>query len=75
MKLEDIDEDYDPQLDSESDGDNGDDLPEIVVANHGQDRARIEKEGPPLSTIFWASADGYDPQRRQDLPTLGALTV
>ena len=54
---------------------NGDDLPEIVVANHGQDRARIEKEGPPPSTIFWASADGYDPQRRQDLPTLGALTV
>ena len=54
---------------------NADGLPEILLANQGLDTGRIEKEGPPPSTIFWAAASGYDAQRTQELPTLGAATV
>lgn len=54
---------------------NEDGLPEIVFANQGLKSRRRDVQRCPPSTIYWSSANGYDHQRRTDLPTLGATTV
>ena len=49
--------------------------PEILLANRGRrpDDGQVYSATP--STIYWATPDGFDPQKRTDLPTLGAVTV
>ena len=49
---------------------NGDRRPDLIVGNYGEDR-----QEPPASSIFWASAKGYSAENRTDLPTLGAKSV
>jgi hypothetical protein len=54
---------------------NNDRLPEIVFANQGLNSGGRDVKSRPSSTIYWSSANGYDRQRRSDLPTLGATTA
>ena len=55
---------------------NGDQLPEIVLSNRGDERGntwgyRLHLE----SYIYWGSADGYHPTRRTSIPTISAADV
>ena len=43
---------------------------DLILANSGgRDNPLVD------STIYWASEEGFDPERRTDLPTQGAATV
>ena len=56
---------------------NGDGYPDLVFANQGTERG-LENISPPTSSdsyIYWGSATGFSPDRRESLATKGARDV
>ena len=51
---------------------NGDGRPEILLANQGHQSSDGHQHAVSPSTIFWATEQGYDSQKRTELPTLSA---
>lgn len=55
---------------------NGDALPEVVLANHGDESGEHWGFGHHLeSYIYWGNLNGYDVARRTSIPTISAADV
>lgn len=55
---------------------NGDGLPEVVLANHGDEVGEHHEYGRHLeSYIYWGNLNGYEVSRRSSIPTISAADV